>query len=59
MEKDQHTFNKSKKTSKKEIEEEQPKTTPNTKAIAMTEKIKKRNVADLFTNNTQEDPPNQ
>ncbi|BAW52501.1 plasmid replication protein (plasmid) [Helicobacter pylori] len=44
---------------KKRNEEEQPKTTPDTKAMAMIEKIKKRNVADLFTNNTQEDPPNQ
>ncbi len=44
---------------KKRNEEEQPKTTPDTKAMAMIEKIKKRNVADLFSNNTQEDPPNQ
>ncbi|WP_017283501.1 replication initiation protein [Helicobacter pylori] len=44
---------------KKRNEEEQPKTTPNTKAIAMIEKIKKRDIGDLFTNNTQEDPPNQ
>ncbi|GAA8512147.1 hypothetical protein HpBT260_14980 [Helicobacter pylori] len=44
---------------KKRNEEDKPKTTPNTKAMAMIEKIKKRNVADLFSNNTQEDPPNQ
>ncbi|MCK0503836.1 replication initiation protein [Helicobacter pylori] len=44
---------------KKRNEEEQPKTTPNTKAMAMIEKIKKRDIGDLFTNNTQEDPPNQ
>ncbi len=44
---------------KKRKEEEQPKTTPNTKAMAMIEKIKKRDIGDLFTNNTQEDPPNQ
>ncbi len=44
---------------KKRKEEDKPKTTPNTKAMAIIEKIKKRNVADLFTNNTQEDPPNQ
>ncbi|WP_121040089.1 replication initiation protein [Helicobacter pylori] len=44
---------------KKRKEEDKPKTTPNTKAMAILEKIKKRNVADLFTNNTQEDPPNQ
>ncbi|GAA9604943.1 hypothetical protein HpHA70_15300 [Helicobacter pylori] len=36
---------------KKRNEEEQPKTTPNTKSMAM--------IGDLFTNNTQEDPPNQ
>ncbi len=40
-------------------EEDKPKTTPNTKEIAIIEKIKKRNAADLFSNNTQEDPPNQ
>ncbi len=44
---------------KKRNEEDKPKTTPNTKAMAMIEKIKKRNVADLFSNNTQEDSPNQ
>ncbi len=44
---------------KKRKEEDKPKTTPNTKAMAIIEKIKKRNVADLFSNNTQEDPPNQ
>ncbi|UOR24439.1 replication initiation protein (plasmid) [Helicobacter pylori] len=44
---------------KKRNEEEQPKTTPNTKAMAMIEKIKKHDIGDLFTNNTQEDPPNQ
>ncbi|MDU9759458.1 replication initiation protein [Helicobacter pylori] len=44
---------------KKRNEEDKPKTTPNTKAMAMIEKIKKCNVADLFSNNTQEDPPNQ
>ncbi|GAA7883509.1 hypothetical protein HpMS197_14470 [Helicobacter pylori] len=44
---------------KKRNEEDKPKTTPNTKAMAMIEKIKKHNVADLFSNNTQEDPPNQ
>ncbi|GAA9001352.1 hypothetical protein HpHA109_15070 [Helicobacter pylori] len=44
---------------KKRNEEDKPKTTPNTKAMAMIEKIKKRNVVDLFSNNTQEDPPNQ
>ncbi|UOS32095.1 replication initiation protein [Helicobacter pylori] len=44
---------------KKRNEEEQPKTTPNTEAVSILEKIKKRNVADLFSNNTQEDPPNQ
>ncbi|UOS12303.1 replication initiation protein [Helicobacter pylori] len=44
---------------KKRKEEDKPKTIPNTKAMAIIEKIKKRNVADLFTNNTQEDPPNQ
>ncbi|GAA7148983.1 hypothetical protein ID0382_14610 [Helicobacter pylori] len=44
---------------KKRNEEEQPKPTPNTKAMAMIEKIKKCNAADLFSNNTQEDPPNQ
>ncbi|GAA9602364.1 hypothetical protein HpHA7_15040 [Helicobacter pylori] len=44
---------------KRRNEEDKPKTTPNTKAMAMIEKIKKRNVADLFSNNTQEDPPNQ
>ncbi len=44
---------------KKRNEEDKPKTTPNAKAMAMIEKIKKRNVADLFSNNTQEDPPNQ
>ncbi|GAA7124817.1 hypothetical protein ID0233_14960 [Helicobacter pylori] len=47
------------KKKKKKNEEEQPKTTPNTKAMAMIEKIKKRDISDLFTNNTQEDPPNQ
>ncbi|GAA9431073.1 hypothetical protein HpHA285_15470 [Helicobacter pylori] len=59
MEKAQHISNKSKKTSKKRNKEDKPKTTPNTKAMAMIEKIKKHNVADLFSNNTQEDPPNQ
>ncbi|GAA7501749.1 hypothetical protein HpBHB23_14760 [Helicobacter pylori] len=44
---------------KKRKEEDKPKTTPNSEAMAMIEKIKKRNVADLFSNNTQEDPPNQ
>ncbi|GAA8500591.1 hypothetical protein HpNP94_15020 [Helicobacter pylori] len=44
---------------KKRNKEDKPKTTPNTKAMAMIEKIKKHNVADLFSNNTQEDPPNQ
>ncbi|WP_441710273.1 replication initiation protein [Helicobacter pylori] len=44
---------------KKRKEEDKPKTTPNTKAMAMIEKIKKRDIGDLFTNNTQEDPPNQ
>ncbi|GAA7331240.1 hypothetical protein MLS206_14500 [Helicobacter pylori] len=44
---------------KKRNEEEKPKTTPNTKAMAMIEKIKKCDISDLFTNNTQEDPPNQ
>ncbi len=44
---------------KKRNEEDKPKTTPNTKAMAIIEKIKKRNVADLFSNNTQKDPPNQ
>ncbi len=44
---------------KKRKEEDKPKTTPNTKAMAIIEKIKKRNVADLFSNNTQKDPPNQ
>ncbi|GAA8561825.1 hypothetical protein HpBT283_15090 [Helicobacter pylori] len=44
---------------KKRNKEDKPKTTPNTKAMAMIEKINKRNVADLFSNNTQEDPPNQ
>ncbi len=44
---------------KKRKEEAKPKTTPNTKAMAIIEKIKKRNAADLFSNNTQEDPPNQ
>ncbi len=41
---------------KKRKEEDKPKTTPNTKAMAMIEKIKKWNVADLFSNNTQNDP---
>ncbi len=40
-----------------EFEKKEP--TPNTKAMAIIEKIKKRNAADLFSNNTQEDPPNQ
>ncbi|TPI00525.1 replication initiation protein, partial [Helicobacter pylori] len=44
---------------KKRKEEDKPKTTPNSEAMAMIEKIKKRNVADLFSNNTQEDSPNQ
>ncbi|MGN8422109.1 replication initiation protein [Helicobacter pylori] len=48
---------------KKRMEEDKTKqetpTAPNTKEIAIIEKIKKRNVADLFSNNTQEDPPNQ
>ncbi len=44
---------------KKRKEEDKPKTTPNTKAMAIIEKIKKRNLADLFSNNTKEDPPNQ
>ncbi|GAA7130842.1 hypothetical protein HpCHN51_14980 [Helicobacter pylori] len=44
---------------KKRKEEDKPKTTPNSEAMAMIEKIKKRNVANLFSNNTQEDPPNQ
>ncbi|WP_257570736.1 hypothetical protein [Helicobacter pylori] len=49
---------------KKRKEEEkaiETKATPTTKAeaVSILEKIKKRNVADLFTDNTQEDPPNQ
>ncbi len=49
---------------KKRKEEEkaiETKATPTTKAeaVSILEKIKKRNVADLFSNNTQEDPPNQ
>ncbi|HBX7252837.1 TPA: replication initiation protein, partial [Klebsiella pneumoniae] len=44
---------------KKRKEEDKPKTTPNSEAMAMIEKIKKHNVANLFSNNTQEDPPNQ
>ncbi|GAA7028358.1 hypothetical protein JP0044_14930 [Helicobacter pylori] len=49
---------------KKRKEEEKAiktKATPTTKAeaVSILEKIKKRNVADLFSNNTQEDPPNQ
>ncbi|WP_029568327.1 replication initiation protein [Helicobacter pylori] len=49
---------------KKRKEEEKTiktKATPTTKAeaVSILEKIKKRNVADLFSNNTQEDPPNQ
>ncbi len=42
---------------RKNKEKKEP--TPNTKAMAIIEKIKKRNAADLFSNNTQEDPPNQ
>ncbi|OKB16750.1 initiator RepB protein [Helicobacter pylori] len=49
---------------KKRKEEEkaiETKATPTTKAeaVSILEKIKKRDIGDLFTNNTQEDPPNQ
>lgn len=54
----QENLKKRKEEESKAIEN---KATPITKAeaVSILEKIKKRNVADLFTNNTQEDPPNQ
>ncbi|GAA7468891.1 hypothetical protein MM0361_14890 [Helicobacter pylori] len=46
---------------RKEEKAIETKATPTTKAeaVSILEKIKKRNVADLFSNNTQENPPNQ